>query len=209
MYEIDLNFINRSKAGNTTEVVIFQRNYATTFSRITEVAWKVIKYCGYDNHHPFTYQLGIDIRVCDSYGNFTEKRSAEPGQMYAVKNTFAGKKLYLKGNSPSAKEIQVVNSFTEGAINVMAYRGDKLLALKKGVVPGQKAVFDFEPAIFINVASEIEEGTLLNSAVISQENTEISLVGIESADIIMTGGGSGDKAEPYQFELANIVTSQN
>ena len=209
MYEIDLNFINLSDSGNTTEIVMYQRNYASTFTSITEVAWKVIKYCGYGNHHPFTYSLDIEISVRDSYGNITQKRTAQPGQLYVIKETALGKRFYLQGASTSTKEIQVINNFTKGAIDVLAYRGDKLLALKKGVAPAQKAIFEFKPTLFINVASDIQEGSMLNSAVISKENTEIPLTGIESADIVMTGGGTGDNAQPYQFELMNIVASQN
>jgi hypothetical protein len=45
----------------------------------------------------------------------------------------------------------------------------------------------------------------MNSAVISDINTELSLLGVASADIVMTGGGAGTSAAPYQFRLANVV----
>jgi hypothetical protein len=38
-------------------------------------------------------------------------------------------------------------------------------------------------------------------------NTEISLEGIASADIVMTGGGSGSSAQPFVFSLQNVVTA--
>jgi hypothetical protein len=36
-----------------------------------------------------------------------------------------------------------------------------------------------------------EQGRMMNSPIISQINSELSLLGISSADIVMTGGGPG------------------
>ena len=72
------------------------------------------------------------------------------------------------------------------------------------MAPGQKAVFAFKPTIFIGVVSEVAEGDVMDSAVISDINTEISLLGIASADIVMTGGGTGPDAVPFAFNLENV-----
>ena len=45
----------------------------------------------------------------------------------------------------------------------------------------------------------------MNSAIISNINTELSLPGIASADIVMTGGGSGANSAPFTFNLENTV----
>ena len=44
----------------------------------------------------------------------------------------------------------------------------------------------------------------MNSAIISNINTELSLLGIASADIVMTGGGPGPNSTPFQFTLENV-----
>ena len=49
------------------------------------------------------------------------------------------------------------------------------------------------------------EGQPLNAAIVSSVNTEISLLGIASADIVMTGGGAGPGAKPFVFTLQNVV----
>lgn len=72
-------------------------------------------------------------------------------------------------------------------------------------MPGQKAVFEFKPTLWIGTASQIEQGAVMNSAVLSDINTELSLLGIKRADIVMTGGGGGTTATAYQFRLANVV----
>jgi hypothetical protein len=62
-----------------------------------------------------------------------------------------------------------------------------------------------KPTIWIGVVSQVEEGDVMNSAIISDINTELSLLGIASADIVMSGGGAGPSATPFMFTLENIV----
>ena len=53
----------------------------------------------------------------------------------------------------------------------------------------------------LNSAS-VREGT--PALHLAQINTEISLIGIASADLVLTGGGD---SQPYQFTLENVVMS--
>jgi hypothetical protein len=78
------------------------------------------------------------------------------------------------------------------------------VASKTGIAPGQKAVFEFQPKIYIGVVSQVQEGDAMNSAIISQINTQISLFGITSADIVMRGGGPGPSSTPFYFSLENV-----
>ena len=39
----------------------------------------------------------------------------------------------------------------------------------------------------------------------SDVNSEIGLLGVQSADIVMTGGGVGPNATPFKFSLENVV----
>ena len=45
----------------------------------------------------------------------------------------------------------------------------------------------------------------MNAAVVSEVNTEIPLLGIASADLLMMGGGPGPKSIPFRFVLDNVV----
>lgn len=45
----------------------------------------------------------------------------------------------------------------------------------------------------------------MNSAILASINTEISLLGIASAGIVMTGGGAGPDATPFEFSLQSIA----
>lgn len=202
MNAIKLNFINRSNDTNNSRVVIFQQNVAEDS---LPTAWIVIQNCGRLDNHPFTFPINLQVSASDSYGNYTPKLEAYNSQAFDMVLSNSGDVLELSATpAASPNEIEVRNKLSIGAINANCYRDGKLLAVKTGMAPGQKAVFEFQPRIYIGVVSQIEEGEVMNEAIISQVNTEINLLGITSADIVMTGGGSGASSTAFNFTLENI-----
>jgi hypothetical protein len=200
-----LNFINRSNDRSNARVVIFQKTVSTSFDELT-IAWKVIKNCGQGDYHPFTYEYDMQVTAGDSYGNFTSPLAAYPGDRFDMVLDPSGDIIQKSSQRAAiASSVEVYNGLAKGSIAANIYRSGKLLATKKVVAPGQKAVFDFKPSIYIGAASEIEEGDVLDSAILSQVNKEIYLTGIASADLVMTGGGSGVNSTPFQFALENVV----
>jgi hypothetical protein len=202
--DIKLNFINRSNDLNNSQIVIFQKNVATEFDELA-VAWKVIQNCGSGDNHPFVFPMTMKVGASDSYGNYMQQWDAQNGQMFMVELTEAGDQLMPAGPSSSSKQVQVLNSLPKGAINASIYKDGNLLAIKTSIAPRQKAAFEFKPTLWIGAASQIVQGQVMNSAIISNINTELSLLGIASADIVMTGGGPGANATPLVFSLDNIL----
>lgn len=202
--DIKLNLINRSNDRNNSEIIIFQKNVANDFDEVA-VAWQVIRYLGLGDNHPFVYPMASTIAASDSWGNYTPQLPAENGQQFAMVLSSSGNQLTLQGQGTSPSDIECLNNLPTGAISAGIYKSGKLLATKTGIAPGQKAVFSFRPTLFIGVASQVEEGQVMNSAIISNINTELSLLGIVSADIVMTGGGPGPNATPFEFMLENVV----
>ncbi|MVT09006.1 hypothetical protein [Chitinophaga tropicalis] len=203
MSSISLNLINNSNDKNNSKIVIFQKNVDTSFEELA-VAWMVIENCGVTWNHPFSYPLDLYISASDSWGNYSPLTPASNGQQFQVSESNSGDSLTLRGPASSDTEIEIYNGLEIGAFTANAYKNGKLLATKTGIPPGEKAVFEFKPTIWIGVVSQIQEGQVMNSAVLSQVNTELSLFGIASADIIMTGGGNSARATPFQFVLDNI-----
>ncbi|MCP4213115.1 MAG: hypothetical protein GY765_00595 [bacterium] len=202
--DIKLNFINESNDINNSSIVIFQKNVAESFDEIA-VAWVVIDNCGVTDNHPFTYPMQFKVGAGDSNGNFMPQLSATNGEMFEVQMTQSGHRLVKAGTSVDPTEVEVRNILTTGSVSADIYRAGKKLATKQIVSPGQKAVFKFKPKIFIGVVSDVEEGDIMDSAIISTINTELDLLGISSADIVMTGGGGGPEATPFVFTLQNVV----
>ncbi|MDJ0835825.1 MAG: hypothetical protein QNK37_04865 [Acidobacteriota bacterium] len=201
---IKLNFIDRSNDPNNSDIVFYQKNVATDYNSLS-VAWKVIQHCGQGCNHPFQYPLETEVSASDSWGNYTPRLKASNGQLFHVTLTPSGNELSLKGPGTSTKEIQVQNDLVRGAINACVYKDGRLIATKTAVAPAQKAVFQFKPTLFAGVASQIVEGDVMDSAVMTSVNTELSLLGVASADIVLTGGGPGAEATPFYFNLENVV----
>lgn len=201
---IKLNFINQSNDALNSQVVVFQKNKVTAYGD-TVIAWKVITNCARGSNHPFEYPAASYVSIGDSWGNFTPKQKAKPGDVFRVIRTTSGVQLVPNGNEATDTEIDIQNDLAMGAIDARIYKGGSKLAELLNVVPGQMASFAFIPTIWIGVVSQVNEGQVLNAAMLSQINTEISLAGIAGADIVMTGGGIGITAQPFTFTLANVV----
>jgi hypothetical protein len=202
--DIRLNFINQSNDRNNSSVVVFAKNTATQVDELA-VAWLVIRNCGQGDNHPFVYPTSQAVAASDSYGNYTPQLPAQYGQLFSMRKGPSGDQLGLAGPSSSPSDIEVLNGLPSGAINAYVYKTGRVFATKTSIAPNQKAVFRFQPKIWIGVVSEAEEGMVMNTAIIADINTELSLLGIASADIVMTGGGSGPESMPFEFVLQNIV----
>jgi len=202
--DIQLNLVNNSNDMNNTEYVIFQKNVATSFEELP-VAWRVIKNLGISDNHPFTYPMEFTVGAADSWGNYTPQLDATNGQQFHMYRAPSGDVLAYNGPSASPTEVEVLNDLPQGSINANIYRNGLLLSQKTCVSPAQKATFQFKPTIWIGAASQIEQGKVINSAILSNINTEISLLGVASADIVITGGGCGPTATPFTFTLCNVT----
>ena len=199
--DIEITFINQSYDANNSDVVIFQKNVATNFEEIA-VAWRVIQNCGRNWSHVFTYPMDFYVAAQDSWGNVSDLQLAENGQKWNVVRSTSGDVLTLDSTPASSMtEVEIKNCLSAGSIDAQIYKDGRLLSTKTGVSPQQKGVFEFKPTIWVGVVSEIEEGDIMNSAILSDINTEISLLGITKANLIMTGGGVGSSAIPFKFTL--------
>ncbi len=165
----------------------------------------MIENCGQGWSHPFTYPYAVSVGVSDSNGNFSPQLAAEEGQMFKVTLTPSGDQLSFEGPASDPRSVQIVNGLERGAINAIVFRAGKPYATATSLAPQQNAVFQFRPTLWIGAVSQVREGDVLNSAIVSSVNTEISLLGIASADIVMTGGGPGPNSTPLRFTLQNVV----
>lgn len=198
---IRIRFVNKSHDMNNSDVVIFSKNDTANFDEMA-VAWRVIKNCGRDWSHTFDYPLGFQVGAQDSYGNVSDLKNAVYGQKWDIIRSSSGDILTLDDQTASSPlEVEIKNNLSKGSINAQIYKDDKLFAMQTGVSPGQKSAFSFKPNLWVGVVSQVEEGAVMNSAILSDINTEISLLGILSADLIMTGGGVGPNATPFKFHL--------
>ncbi len=198
---VRLNFINRSHDRCQTAIVLFQREVA---SELTPVAWKVIRHCGYACSHPFAFSTELELGIGDQYGNFSPRQAACPGDSFNVTHR-SGRRQLLRDASDNGAAITLRNAMPCGAIDACLFNQGALLARRAGVPPGAQVAFAMAPALWIGAAAEAEEGRPLGPAMAQQSYTALSLLGMASADIVMTGAGGGADAVPLRFCLENIA----
>jgi hypothetical protein len=198
--DIKLTYRNNSDDFAKSKIVVFQKLVNTDFDELA-VAWKVIKNCGTGEYHPFVYPMEMKVGAIDSDGNYSQQIPATNGQVFNLTGSNSGNQLKAMDDvSGNSRQVDVRNNLDYGAIQVGIYKDDRMLALKSNISPGEKAVFQFLPTIWVGVVSDVEEGDVMDSAVMSQNNTELSLLGIASADIVLSGGGN----RPFRFSLENV-----
>lgn len=196
--DIVLSFINHSDEDDP-RIVIFQKTTEPSFDDMV-IAWKVIEYCGRNDSRRIPFPMTNFVSASDSYGNATSKEAAYPGQAFAVVSTPSGNQLKLSGEATNPEAIEVRNDLDRGAIDGNVYKDGRLLAARTNIAPGQKALFAFEPTLWIGPAEQVQEGERMSQSILNGVNTELGLLGIARADIEMTGGGG----KPLVFELKNV-----
>lgn len=207
MNEIKLNFINNSNDMNNSNIVIFQKNNAPVLNAYV-VAWKVIQNCSPMENHPFVLPFDFSVAAGDSYGNYTPQMPALAGQAFSMERSSSGNDLQVSSEPATDPAlVEVRNNLKMGAISANCYKDGKLVGIETNLAPGQKMMFQFKPTIYIGVVSQIEQGEIMDSAIISEINTELNLLGISSANIVMTGGGPGTESTAFTFNLENIIYS--
>ncbi|AWA30756.1 hypothetical protein HYN48_12060 [Flavobacterium magnum] len=198
MEYLQLNLINRSQDANNSQIVIFQQNEADSYEEIA-VAWRVIENCRTGDSYPFRFPMQYIVGANTSDGNYVPTQYAVAGEAFNVTGETQYALDFCRRGPEEPQSIQVNNNLNEN-IDVNIYKDGRLLAVKSDVNPSGAAVFEFKPTIWIGVTSNITEGEIMNSAIIANINTELNLLGIAKANIIMTDGGSVTDNQ-FQFTL--------
>ncbi|SIR42520.1 hypothetical protein SAMN05880566_112159 [Janthinobacterium sp. TND4EL3] len=197
---IKLNFINRSNEAGNTQIAIFQKNVASASNDLPMV-WTVIASRGINDTQPLMWPLQIP----DDHLGFSFQPKVEPTQHQLTaqdKPDVAGLPMTV---GTQALEVKVIDRLSRGALSADIYRSGRLLASTQDDEACQSTAHADEPAILLGAVTGMTAGEAASTALLSQVNTELSLLGIASADIVMTGGGSGPSPTPLSFHLENIV----
>jgi hypothetical protein len=201
--DISITFKNNSNDLNNAKIVIFQKNVALPAN--ATVAWRVIQHCDPGESHAFTFPAEMSVRATDGYGNLSADLPARPGHVFAVSREADGDTLRPAGIGDTDDKVQVSNQLLSEHVDVHIYRGGKLLATHASLPPDGTAAFQFMPELWIGVATQVEEGQVMTEAMLAQMTANVSLNGLASADLAMSGAGLGAASKPYAFTLENVV----
>lgn len=204
--DIRFTFINRSLDKGMLPVFLYQPNVGEG-ACARAVAWKVIRNCAYDWRHPFVYSRQLEAGLADGFGNYSPRLPATEGDVFAALPTFAGRVFRRHGGSTSGSTsgIAIRNRLAMGAVHACLFSDGRLLARHVDLPPGQTANLRIPSVLRIGAAPNVRQGQLLDADTMDCASCDIPLVGLVSADIVMTGGGA--LQDPLSFHIENIVES--
>lgn len=198
---IKITYINRSSNLYLPKIFIFAKNEIPSFDVLKEgCAWKVIEKIGRESSCEFEYPLLTE--VCAAWNNSqykTKKLPANIGKNYVVKEDNSGIIIDRNGNATNPKYIELCNEIhVKNGVSVHLYKDGHLLLTKKVVGFGQKATFVLQPRLYWGIASEIEEGQDLSSAIINSNSFyELNLEAVSEVKI----GLYGNPQDGYHFKV--------
>lgn len=196
-----LNFLNLCDTLPTPSVLLFQ--HGSGGAGELAVAWKVIRNCGPGWRHPFVFSSAPTLDLSDAFGNHLAPLAAPNGSAFELRPLTCGRQLGRAAGAGHSDEISVRNGMPRGAYHANLYSAGLLLAAKSGLAPGTKAVFKFQPSLWIGVVEQAREGAVLAPAEVCPDSVEMSLRGLASADLVMRDAEDED-GPGYRFTLENI-----
>lgn len=206
---IKLTFINTVE-NSGVDIVFFQKNQDSFTGEA--IAWKVLKNTSGGWGTPFTFATTYTVAVQDADGAPTPQLAASPGDKFVVEIDGGHIRLLSAGKASNSSQIEIQNDLPNQSINALVYNSEDLIAKLDGGAPGQSAAFKLDSELWIGVGSGIEQGQVMNPSSVAGMTNRFDLLGIASADIVMSkkegeGVADSDPNEGYHFSLENVVYS--
>lgn len=199
--ETKICYINKSANKDLPQVFVFAQNGTSNFNNIQEgVAWKVIKNIGRGSRSTFYYSNQYSVQASwDNGANTTAQIPAKAGDKYHIIRDTTGIVLKPDGDAADAKTIEVVNAVeVSNGVKAQYCKNGNVILEKSQVGYGQSAIFIPSNKIYFGLASEITEGSSLQSAVInSAKFFELDLTGLSNVTISLNGNAENG----YRFQL--------
>jgi len=198
---VKITYVNDSANQDLPKVFLFLKNEIPTFDALREgVAWRVIEDVGRGSSCEFVYP--IETSVSASWSDNTCRTAlleSSIGKRYCVTEDDTGITILSSGDAGDTRSIDIVNDIhVSGGISADLYKDGKLMMRKNIVAYGQKATFVIHPKLYVGLASEIQEGELLNSAVLNSDRfQELDLEGLTELTFALTGNAK----DGYEFVI--------
>jgi len=196
---VKITYVNESANQDLPKIFLFLKNMVPTFDALRDgVAWRVIQDVGRGSSCRFEYPIETSVRASWNKNTCrTALLDSVIGGRYAVVEDETGITITTDGDAGNTRSIDVVNDVkVEGGISADLYKDGKLMMRKNIVAYGQKATFVLHPKLYVGLASEIQEGELLSSAVLDSDHfKELDLEGLTEMKFALVGNAK----EGYDF----------
>lgn len=186
-----IRIVDLSEVSSPKRVVLYITNTAAGFDE-TVLIWKEFYFVP-KNTQPKTFDFWGEYAASGYLGsNHLFEIPVLRGKKYRIND--ANNAFELMGNATSGAEIQFFNN-KEQPVSLILKKSNSIL-FNGSLNSNATKAFSYKPTVLIGVAD-----SLSGYYNVSNINTEISLLGVATADINIHEG----LAQPYQFTLSNIT----
>lgn len=195
-----ITYVNNSLNPDQPDVFVFVKNAIPTFDTMRDgIAWRVLPNIGKGSSSEFIFPRIGTVQATWGDGNITTSLPAKAGARYAVQEDPTGLVLLPNGTASQTTAVEVnLQAQVDGGIVAQLMRDGLLLLQKHVATYGQKATFVVQPKLYWGIASEIQEGQSLSTAVLETDLFfEQDLEGVSQATVTLTG----NPKDGYQFEV--------
>jgi hypothetical protein len=203
MSATQFKLINRSSGFYPADVMLSEP--ASCFDEQTMLfPWLLIRNCSEGFSHPFSYEQETELSLRDDCGNFSSPVALVPGLRYYIQQ--AGQKQHLvAGEHTEDGRIEIFNDLAEGAPAICIQRSKRLTACRSNLVPGEIFSFRIPDALYFRKCSGRYSPRRVRELQADNYSTLLPAAGLLSADVVMTGGGYGAKAQRYSFHYEHVI----
>lgn len=200
---IKITYVNHSLNMDQPKIFLFAKNETPTFDVLKSgIAWKVIDKVGRGSICRFPFP--VETQVCATWNGrtcFTNTLQAVQGRSYNVIKDDTGIVLLEGDNAGNISSIDVLNEVQiPGGLSVDLYKDGRILTTENIVAYHQKATFVIHPKLYWGIASEIQEGDQISSAVLNSTHFfEQDLTGVSETTVALYGNAE----QGYQFKIEN------
>ena len=198
---IKITYVNRSMNQDLPKIFLFLKNELPTFDALRDgVAWRVIEDVGRGSSCTLNYPIETAVSASwNGHSCQTAMLDSTIGKRYCVVEDETGITITESGNAGNTRSIDVASKIhVINGISVDLYKDGKLMMRKKTVAYDQKATFVLHPKLYWGLASEIQEGEQLSSAVLNSDSFfEQDLEGVSE----VTVGLYGNAEDGYCFKI--------
>lgn len=137
----------------------------------------------------------------DDSGHVCEQHLTDEGQHWDIIHSKTRDWMILTGYAAKREQIEIKNALPRESVAAQIYKDGRLLAVFPALPPKQTAAFRFEKTLCVGLTTDpIKEGAMIREPSFPQGVTELSLVGLTQADLILTGQGTLSAGD-YGFQL--------
>lgn len=197
---VELTVSNETSDPGPCDFYAFLENEATPFSD-DRVGWWVEGDLAVGELALVVFEDQTRLVVSSAGLPDTEPLVVAMGRRYAVTEAMGTMQVADAGAAASPSEVEVLNGTATRVLQVDLQKADRTF-LRESATPTDLVVFDWRPRIWVGCTmADPVEGEVLAPSIVAATHTQISLLGISTADLAITGSD----LMGYSFALENVT----